>query len=132
MTGLTELQFKETNKQLAQAGGHGNFPLVSEGIFCEQLTASSGTAPALDFTKSLNWFVDMTDNCTVTVTNPTQPCVVRVKFQQAAAGSKTLTLPATFLGSLTITATADKYDVTWWEFDGTNYYLKGQCQAVDS
>jgi hypothetical protein len=135
MTGLTELQFKETNKQLAQAGGFSNYRLASEGGKCEQLTNSSGTAPAFDLAKSLNHYVVLTNNLTFTVSNETtcvQGDVLRLKFKQSSSGSNTVTAPSNFLGSFTLTSTANKVDVTWWEFDGTNWYLKSVVQNLAS
>jgi hypothetical protein len=134
MAGLTEIQLKETDKVMALAGGLGNLPLATilGGIICDPVTATSTTAPALDFTKSGSWFCDISDNATVTVTNPTHPCIVKVKVQQAGAGSKTFTLPATFIGTYAITATADKYDHTFWHFDGTNYILIAATKGLDA
>ena len=134
MAGLTEIQFKELDKDMALPGGFGNLPLATilGGIICEAVTATSTTAPALDFTKSGSWFCDISDDATVTVTNPKHPCIVKIKVQQAAAGSKTFTLPATFIGTYAITATANKYDHTFWHFDGTNYILIAATKGLDA
>lgn len=60
-----------------------------------------------------NFFLLLTQNCSIGITAPTSGKRIRLRVQQDSVGSRTLTADGTFQASLTITSTADA--VTWVE-----------------
>ena len=60
-----------------------------------------------------NFFLLLTQNCSIGITAPTSGKRIRLRVQQDSVGSRTLTADGTFYASLTITSTANA--ITWVE-----------------
>ena len=135
MAGLTTTQIAQLNNPQVTSASFGIACPTGDilGMAGAQQTNASGTAPAIDFSTGRRHYVRLTNDCTLSVSvNPVTPGLVKLVFKQAAAGSKTLTLPAAFIGTYVITATADKYDHTTWDWDGTSYVLVSATKGLDA
>lgn len=86
---------------------------------------NTGTAITLNLANSDNYSMTATDNFTLTLQNPTEGKVYRLKVIQDATGSRTITLPANNLtaggAGITLTVAANAVDLLEVYYDGTDY-----------
>lgn len=87
---------------------------------------NSGTSINIDWNSGNRQVMTMTDNCTVTFTDPLGACNLLIKLIQDATGSRTITFPAAvkFPAGVepVLTTTANAEDIVSFYFDGTTYY----------
>lgn len=102
-----------TNQQLAYNGSawvntaHVGSPAVAAG--------NSGTTKTLDWNSGNNQLLTLTDNCTLTLSNPKDGFTYVIALKQDGAGSRTVTWPAAVkwagAAAPTLTTTAGRVDL---------------------
>ncbi len=91
----------------------------------EHAAGTSGAATTFDLSEGAFQKLDMTDNCTFTLDNPTAGTVYCLKLTQTSAGGYAYTWPVTvkWPGGTGPTGSATgKIDVITLLYDGTSYY----------
>ena len=90
----------------------------------QTITSSSGSA-TIDWNAGNNAIITLTENTTLTFTDPTSACHLQLIIDQDATGGWTLTLPTGiyWVGKTapTFTTTASGRDILTLYFDGSNY-----------
>lgn len=89
----------------------------------QTITSSSGSA-TIDWKNGTNAIITLTENTTISFSNPGQPCHLQLEVIQNSTGGYTLTLPTIkWAGgvSLTLSTAANNISVISLYFDGTNY-----------
>jgi hypothetical protein len=86
---------------------------------------NSGTSITLNFSNGGAQFLTLTDNCTVTLSNPVNGGRYILELKQDGTGSRTVTFPSTVKWSggvaPTLTTTASRTDIITLYYNGTNY-----------
>lgn len=86
---------------------------------------NSGTSKTLDFNNSKRQKLTLTDNCTITLSNPVANETYLLTLLQDGTGSRVITWPAAVKWPSGIAPTlsgASKTDLVQLEYDGTSYY----------
>ena len=89
----------------------------------QTITSSSGSA-TIDWNAGTNAIITLTENTTLTFTNPTSPCHLQLEVAQNSTGGYTLTLPTIkWVGGVSpaLSTAANNISVISLYFDGTNY-----------
>ena len=89
----------------------------------QTITSSSGSA-TIDWNAGTNATITLTENTTLTFTNPTSSCHLQLEIAQDSTGGYTLTLPTIkWAGGVspTLSTAANNISVVSLYFDGTNY-----------
>lgn len=84
---------------------------------------NSGTSKTIDFSAKANQKLTLTGNCTLTFTAPSSARSVLIRFVQDGTGGRTVTLPGSVLGSMSLVSGANQQTVVNFYFDGTNYHV---------
>ena len=90
----------------------------------QTITSSNGSA-TIDWRNGTNAIITLTENTTVSFTNPGQPCHLQIEVIQDTTGGHTLTLPTIkWAGgaSPTLSTAANNISVISLYWDGTNYF----------
>lgn len=93
--------------------------------FTEQAITSSSGSATIDWTQGNKAVITLTEDVTLTFTNPSKPCNLLLRIVQDSTGGHTLTFPTIkWAGgnAPTLTTTASAIDIISLYFDGTNYY----------
>ncbi|RLC74170.1 MAG: hypothetical protein DRI61_17125 [Chloroflexi bacterium] len=96
-------------------------------IGAEYDNGNSGASFTINWQIRRNQKLTLTDNCTLSFTDPEEPCNLILKLVQDATGGRTVTWPASVKWpdggtAPTLTSAADAVDIIVFYFDGTNYY----------
>lgn len=105
-------------------GGELDAQSHSIGFTEQTITSSSGSA-TIDWRSGNKATITLTEDVTLTFTNPSYACNLQLKVVQDSTGGHTLTLPTIkWAGGTapTPTTTANAVDIVSLYFDGTNYY----------
>ena len=105
-------------------GGELNAQAHSIGFTEQTITSSSGSA-TIDWKNGNKATITLTEDVTLSFTNPSYACNLQLKIVQDSTGGHALTLPSIKWagGSVpTLTTTANAIDIISFYFDGTNYY----------
>ena len=94
------------------------------------VTSSSGSA-TVDWKNGTNAVITLTENTTISFSNPGQPCHLQLLVKQDSTGGYTLTLPTIkWAGGVspTLSTAANNVSIISLYWDGTDYY----GMAIDS
>jgi len=102
------------------------YRIIFAGFKSEINNGNSGAAKTIDWTYGNRQKVTLTNNCTLTFTEPQAISGLLLKVVQDATGSRTITLPSEVKwpsGTVpTLTTTAGHIDLISLYYDGTNYF----------
>jgi len=88
---------------------------------------NSGASFTIDWQVRRNQKLTLTDNCSLSFTDPAGPCNLILKLVQDGTGGRTVTWPTSVKWpdggtAPTLSSSANAVDIITFYFDGTNYY----------
>lgn len=94
--------------------------------FAELDNGNSGATATIDWSARQKQRITLTANCTLSFTDPANPCNLLLVVVQDGTGSRTVTWPASVLWpggtAPTLSTAGGAIDIISFYWDGTNYY----------
>lgn len=101
---------------------------ISNLVYFDEVfnNGSSGTSKTINWNSGNRQYILLTNNCTISFTNPIGPCNLLLTLKQDAIGSRIITWPGSVKWAEstvpTLSTSANAVDIVGLYFDGINYY----------